>query len=225
MGRVSLAAVAVLLASASGVAYGQTANFQTQEGSDTWRASKLSGVAVFGPDNKKVGSVTDVLMDHEGKANAIVIGVGGFLGIGEKNVAVPFDQVKFTDQPMAGSPAAAVEPAAALGGAAPATTALGTPADTTGNPNAPMASGTVAPSAQGTPGMGTAGAPAAGAPATLGSPAVSTTGNAVPGTTGMAAVPTGAVGSAIRSTSYPDHGTIDLTADQLKSAPSFQFAK
>ncbi len=230
----------------SGAAHGQTADFRTQEGSDNWRASKLAGVTIFGPDNKKVGSISDVLMDHNGKASAIVIGVGGFLGLGQKDVAVPFDQVKFTDQPMAGSPglsnAPGGGPAAAVNGAAfPAATALGMPADTTGNPNAPMASGAApgttgalpaaangiaAPSTQGTPGMGTAGAPAAGAPSILGTPAATTTGTAAPGAIGMAAVPhRTAAAEAIRTTSYPDHGTIDLTADQLKAAPLFQFAK
>ncbi len=249
MSRATLAATAVLIASVSGAAHGQTADFRTQEGSDNWRASKLSGVAIFGPDNKKVGSISDVLMDHNGKASAIVIGVGGFLGLGQKDVAVPFDQVKFTDQPMVGSPGSSIapggDPAAAVNGAAsPATTALGMPADTTGNPNAPMASGAApgttgalgaaandtangvaAPSTQGTPGMGTEGAPAAGAPPILGTPAATTTGTAAPGAIGMAAVPTGPAAVAIRTTSYPDHGTIDLTADQLKAAPSFQFAK
>ncbi len=74
----------------------------TQEAADQWRASKLAGVAVYGPDNKKVGSITDVLMTQEGKAEYVVVGVGGFLGIGEKDVAIPYDQVKFTDQPLTG---------------------------------------------------------------------------------------------------------------------------
>ena len=102
---------AVLLVPLSGAVLAQT-NFMTQEGSDIWRASKLSGVAVYGPDNRKVGNISDILVDHNGKATAVVIGVDGFLGIGQKDVAVPYDQVHFTDQPMApasGSPAPAVE--------------------------------------------------------------------------------------------------------------------
>ena len=101
----------VVAVSLSGAVHAQT-NFMTQEGSDMWRASKLSGVAIYGPDNRKVGNISDVLMDHSGRATAVVIGVGGFLGIGQKDVAVPYDQVHFTDQPMApasGSPAPAVE--------------------------------------------------------------------------------------------------------------------
>ena len=57
-------------------------------------------MAIYGPEKKDVGKITDVLLSKDGKADLIIIGVGGFLGIGEKDVAVPFDQVKFTDQPM-----------------------------------------------------------------------------------------------------------------------------
>jgi PRC-barrel domain len=42
-----------------------------------------------------VGEINEVLMDRQGDVKAVVLGVGGFLGIGEKNVAVPMDQVKF----------------------------------------------------------------------------------------------------------------------------------
>jgi sporulation protein YlmC with PRC-barrel domain len=55
-----------------------------------WRASKLVGVSVIGNDQKKIGTIEDVLFDHDGNAQVIVVGVGGFLGIGEKNVGVPF---------------------------------------------------------------------------------------------------------------------------------------
>ncbi len=53
--------VAVLLVPLSGAVLAQTNNFVTQEGSDMWRASKLSGVAIYGPDNRKVGNISDVL--------------------------------------------------------------------------------------------------------------------------------------------------------------------
>ena len=60
-----------------------------------WRAPKLVGVDVYGADNKKVGKITDILMSHDGEAQAVVIGVGGFLGIGEKDIAVPFQSVQW----------------------------------------------------------------------------------------------------------------------------------
>jgi len=59
-------------------------------------SSKLVGTTVYGSNNERVGDVNDVLMDRDGKAQALVIGVGGFLGIGEKDVAVPFNAVEFS---------------------------------------------------------------------------------------------------------------------------------
>ena len=57
------------------------------------RAPKLVGVAVYDKDNKSVGKISDMLMDKHGKVEAVVIGIGGFLGIGAKNVALPYDQI------------------------------------------------------------------------------------------------------------------------------------
>jgi sporulation protein YlmC with PRC-barrel domain len=50
--------------------------------------------AVYDPQNNKIGDVEDVLLTSDGRVNALVIGVGGFLGIGEKHVLVPFTAVK-----------------------------------------------------------------------------------------------------------------------------------
>jgi PRC-barrel domain len=55
---------------------------------DNWVASKFKGTDVLGPNNEKVGDVTDLLFDKNGKVMAYVIGVGGFLGIGQKDVAL-----------------------------------------------------------------------------------------------------------------------------------------
>jgi uncharacterized protein YrrD len=49
---------------------------------------------VYDTSNNKIGDVDDVLLGADGKVNALVIGVGGFLGIGEKHVIVPFTSVK-----------------------------------------------------------------------------------------------------------------------------------
>ena len=49
---------------------------------------------VYDPGNNKIGEVDDVLLGADGRINALVIGVGGFLGIGEKHVIVPFTAVK-----------------------------------------------------------------------------------------------------------------------------------
>jgi sporulation protein YlmC with PRC-barrel domain len=66
-----------------------------------WRASKIVGLSVYNDKNESVGSINDLLTDKSGNIKAVVIGVGGFLGVGEHLVAVPFDKVKFTDQPVA----------------------------------------------------------------------------------------------------------------------------
>ena len=58
-----------------------------------WRASKLIGASVVGPDNKSIGDINELLIAGDGGVEAVVVGVGGFLGIGEKNVAIPFDSL------------------------------------------------------------------------------------------------------------------------------------
>jgi sporulation protein YlmC with PRC-barrel domain len=75
--------------------------FVTQQAMNQWRASKLAGVNVYGPDQKKVGSIKDILMDHDGNAKVIVVGVGGFLGIGAKDVGVPFDAMQWQTETRA----------------------------------------------------------------------------------------------------------------------------
>jgi sporulation protein YlmC with PRC-barrel domain len=66
-----------------------------------WRASKVVGLSVYNDKNESVGSINDLLTDKNGKVTAVVIGVGGFLGVGEHLVAVPFDKVKFSMEPVA----------------------------------------------------------------------------------------------------------------------------
>ena len=75
---------------------------QTQHATD-WRGSKLMGATIYGPDNASIGNVNDVLVDNTGKIRAVVIGVGGFLGVGEKDVAVPFDALNISRKPESSS--------------------------------------------------------------------------------------------------------------------------
>ena len=81
-------------------AVAQTAkpDFITKQDQTEWRASKLVGVNVYGTDNQKIGDINDVLVDRDGNAKAVVIGVGGFLGMGEKNVAVPFKSLQWQNE-------------------------------------------------------------------------------------------------------------------------------
>ena len=92
----ALAAFALLTAPLAA----QTGKFITQEKTDQWRASKLVGVNVYNQNNDKVGDIREVIVDKSGKADAVVIGVGGFLGIGQKDVAVSFADLKWSDQPV-----------------------------------------------------------------------------------------------------------------------------
>jgi sporulation protein YlmC with PRC-barrel domain len=111
-----------------------TGNWMTQEKPGQWRASKLDGLNVYNNNNEKIGDIKEMLLDNSGKVEAVVIGVGGFLGMGEHDVAVPFDQIKFVNEPRANVSASnANPPAAAPGTAAPAGTATTTAPNTTGS--------------------------------------------------------------------------------------------
>ena len=94
-----------------------------------WRASKVVGLSVYNDKNESLGSINDILMDKSGNIKAVVLGVGGFLGMGEHLVAVPFDKIKFVTEPVAyvganaGPPATGSRPASTTTtGAAPTTT-------------------------------------------------------------------------------------------------------
>jgi sporulation protein YlmC with PRC-barrel domain len=85
--------------SASAPSTSGSAQFVSQAQSGQWRASKLVGVDIYGSNNEKIGDVNEVLLDKTGKAEAVVIGVGGFLGVGSKEVAVQFSAIEWKDQP------------------------------------------------------------------------------------------------------------------------------
>jgi hypothetical protein len=70
-------------------------NFVTGQDKGQWRAPKLIGVGVYGPDDKQIGKIDDLLVDKNGATQTIVIGVGGFLGFGKKDVAVPFSAMQW----------------------------------------------------------------------------------------------------------------------------------
>jgi sporulation protein YlmC with PRC-barrel domain len=83
-----------------------------------WRASKLVGLSVYNDNNESLGSINDLLTDKSGNIKAVVIGVGGFLGVGEHLVAVPLDKIKFVNEPVAYAGAGAPKTT----GASPTTT-------------------------------------------------------------------------------------------------------
>jgi hypothetical protein len=60
---------------------------------DSILASTLIGSTVYSPANETVGDINDLIVGLDGKVQGVVIGVGGFLGLGEKDVAVKMDQI------------------------------------------------------------------------------------------------------------------------------------
>lgn len=81
------------------------------EAPQAWPVSRMRRLRVIGLDHNRVGEIEDVVIGADGRAQAVVIGVGGFLGIGEKRVAVPFDQILWntgaapSEGPRASTPA------------------------------------------------------------------------------------------------------------------------
>jgi sporulation protein YlmC with PRC-barrel domain len=152
---VGLAASALLASTALAQTQAPTApagqgQVMTQMPQDLMRGSRLMGIDVYGADNQKIGDIDEVLVDRQGKIHGLVVGVGGFLGLGQKDVAIPFDQVQWMSNQE-------VQAMSNQGG-----TAGGTATNTAGGVTAPNAAGTTA----------------AGQPATTGSTAGGTMGTA-----------------------------------------------
>ena len=95
--RSSLAAALSMVSVAISPAFAQSAvsgaEFLAEAPPNLFRVTKETGIGVIGQDHTRLGDVRDLLIDREGKVHAVVIGVGGLLGIGERSIAVPFDQV------------------------------------------------------------------------------------------------------------------------------------
>jgi len=124
-------AAAALLGSAlaTGAAYAQTAttpapspapsaaapSTSSQNFSDSWRASKIIGLSVYNESNEKLGSISELITDKSGKISAAIVGVGGFLGVGQHDIAVNFDQLKFMDEPVKASTASNTAPGGGAG--------------------------------------------------------------------------------------------------------------
>ena len=72
-----------------------TTNFVTQQPANEWLARVFIGQAVHNAAGETIGDVNDLVFDRKGQINTVVIGVGGFLSIGEKGVGVPFGTLTF----------------------------------------------------------------------------------------------------------------------------------
>jgi sporulation protein YlmC with PRC-barrel domain len=185
----------------SAPAAGQTnmGNWMTQVEPGQWRASTLEGLDVYNTDNEKIGDISELLVDGSGKIQAVLIGVGGFLGIGERAVAIPFDQIKFVNEPRA---TAANTGGTGLAGTSPSGGTVGSPT-MTGTAAVPAN-----PGAPANPNMATNNANAA-------SPNAPTTTGAAPASQNEA------------KSSAPDHAvlTMTMTKEQVQAAPEFRYAR
>ena len=65
-----------------------------------WRASKLVGLNVYNEQNEKLGDISEILLDRSGKVEGVIIGVGGFLGMGQRDIKVELSKLKFVDEPV-----------------------------------------------------------------------------------------------------------------------------
>ena len=101
----ALAAIALTLA-APATSFAQvagSAKFPTSEGALKvvalgYRASQLLKSPVYNLDGNKMGSVVDIIITKDSDVSVFIIDVGGFLGLGQKQIAVPASAFKFVDK-------------------------------------------------------------------------------------------------------------------------------
>ncbi|KAF5882912.1 MULTISPECIES: PRC-barrel domain-containing protein [Rhizobium] len=79
------------------------AAYLTEQAPDQVSANTYIGQSVYNGNNESIGSVNDLIMKKDGGMVAAIVGVGGFLGIGEKNVAVPMEKITVAQNTQDGS--------------------------------------------------------------------------------------------------------------------------
>lgn len=190
-------------------AMGQTAAtsgpFVTIPETGVWRVSDFEGKAVFSTEGESIGEINDVLVSQDGSVNAVVIGVGGFLGIGEKDVAIDMSALELGPgaTPAEAAAVSAENPQAAPGGVSSETTA-----STTDNAATPPPAGTA-----------TENDTAANSEAAPGAPAMPQTGDDQQ----MAANDAAMGGEiAIGEDGLPERIVVNVTREQLEGAPAFE---
>ena len=95
--RATLFAAAVIVLAAPAYAQPATAFLSTQSAGE-WRANNFIGKPVVNASGEKIGDVNDLLFDSSGKITTVVLGVGGFLGLGEKQVGMGYDALTYTEK-------------------------------------------------------------------------------------------------------------------------------
>jgi sporulation protein YlmC with PRC-barrel domain len=101
-------------------------NEQNASAMNMWQGSKLIGLNVYDTQNEKIGDIKELMVDKDGKIEQVAIGVGGFLGMGEHDVAVKWTELKFSDQPVPSKTSSATGGAARTTGAASTSTSSST---------------------------------------------------------------------------------------------------
>lgn len=81
----------------------QAGGYLTEQSADQISAKTYIGQSVYNGQNESIGSINDLVLLKQGGVVAAVVGVGGFLGMGQKNVAVPFDKITATQNVEDGS--------------------------------------------------------------------------------------------------------------------------
>ncbi|EJT03359.1 PRC-barrel domain-containing protein [Rhizobium sp. CCGE 510] len=79
------------------------AGYITEQSPDQVSANTYIGQSVYNGNNESIGSVNDLILKKDGGFVAAIVGVGGFLGIGEKNVAVPMEKITVAQNTQDGS--------------------------------------------------------------------------------------------------------------------------
>lgn len=76
----------------------QALSFVKTQATGEQSSAGLIGLRVENAAGDKLGDINYLVLDSTGKVTTAVVGVGGFLGIGEKNVGIPFEEIKFSDR-------------------------------------------------------------------------------------------------------------------------------
>ncbi|WAJ29548.1 PRC-barrel domain-containing protein [Antarcticirhabdus aurantiaca] len=176
-------------------------SFLTIQQADQMLGSNLMDANVVGAANEDIGEVEDLLLDQQGRVIGVVVEVGGFLGIGDKEVAIPSDAMRFVL----------------------AQDAQATASNTGGTTVDPASTASVTPGTTTEPAAGTAGTATMGVqPGTMGMSPGATSPDGMNTTTASANTTSPRVTNWGWTGGRIDHIQIDYTREQLEAAPPFE---
>src|SRR5258707_8335611 len=99
------AVIGAALMAALELAQSAATTSETASAASLWQGSKLISMNVYNTQDEKIGTIKELMVDKSGSIASAVIGVGGFLGMGERDVAVKFSDLKWSDEPVRSSAA------------------------------------------------------------------------------------------------------------------------